>query len=107
MGKTFGDEQLLFVILRKLGSVPLSESRGSLPDIYCNVKYSACDYPYELRLCMRCQLIMQPSDGAAGRKRFVILNKRIFQVVFKKLSFIIALEKISPVIFEYPGIYYM
>ena len=50
MCKTAGDQELLFVLLRKKLPVISSICRAVCPQIYGDIKDFTFDYPYELRL---------------------------------------------------------
>lgn len=61
MCKPFRDPQLSFVLCTEVDAYPLPKGRRAFSDIHRDIKHFTNDTTHQFPLCMRSQLIMEPT----------------------------------------------
>jgi hypothetical protein len=102
VGKAFGDEELLVVLVIELDRLPAHKSGGIGPDIDSDIPDGALDAKDEFILS-RIRLVMEPAQGIFDGKRGVVLHERDGDLLFGKMGLSIAFKKEAPLVREETG----
>src|SRR5579859_7065309 len=100
VGKSRGDEELLFIFRRQFDAHVPAIGRRTLPDIEGDVQYSALEYTEQFGLGIRLELVVQATNDSVAGEGLIVLDEPGGNALLPESLFIVRFKEISPVIHQ-------